>query len=447
MRASHAALFALLASLSRMRSGDSADTAVAFDDKCKLPTCPFIYVYDSEPIKQLLLRQTNGGFDAKVNSDMVLHRGLLASGCVVAEPERASFFFVPYYSSSRFHAIRTTTQRPALCMLIAHLETDFRDSYYWRRRQQEDHALVIANIAEWYRVEALLARTGSRLTLHTTELPRERNWTVPLPYAVHAPQAGARLIADPRLRPANTKPLGLAFFAGSSALNTRSGNKSTVLRGALKRAMQARGSDCTFVETKRVGGATRNMVNRVWKTRATAARIIDQSTRYWFCPCPPGDSRSSARFYDSFLRLCIPVLFGDTWELPFAWLVPYDAIVVRLPADALKSTANASAALESLAAMPIDERVKRRTLMLEMKHIFDLRSRAHKSPSGLGALIREYAFRARRACIDEQRRDGGGGGGRGGGDGGGGSEDGVHWDALRGLCKDARGGKQAWPKL
>lgn len=385
-----------------------------------MPECPFIYVYDSAPINQLLINQLDAGFDDKINTDMILHRALLDSGCVVDSPESASFFFVPYYSSSRYHALGTLSQRPALCKLLHHMHTDWRDSYYWKRRGQRDHALVIAKIGEWYRVEKLIASTGSGLTLHTTEAITAHNSTVPLPYPIHSMSRGNRLFADPNKRAAGSPPLGLAFFAGSSVLNSMSGNHSTHLRRMLKWAMAARPSDCIFVETGRVGGSTHNLVNRVWKERDTARRIVDLSANYWFCPVPPGDSRSSARFYDSFVRLCIPVLFDNSWQLPFSWLVPYASIVVNLPASSLRTPEAAGAALAQLDAMSVEERVKRRELMLAHRHMFDLRHRPQRA-TGLNAIIRNYAFRARQACRGPPA----------------GSEEAhVDWDALRMYCSD-----------
>jgi hypothetical protein len=373
--------------------------------KCRLPECPFIYVYDSAPVTQLLVRQLDAGFDEKINSDMLLHKALLDSGCVVAEPERAAFFFVPFYSSSRYRSSISAAEAgkmPAFCELLRHMQSDWRDSVYWKRRAQHDHALAITRIAEWYRMERLLAATSTRLLLHSIEImPMRLNGTVALPYPIHMPASKHAPYVDPRARPNSPSPMGLAFFAGSSVLNLRSGNRSTLMRTALKAAMDERKADCMFVETGRMGGTTHNVVNRVWKDRDAANKIIELSTGYWFCPVPPGDSRSSARLYDSLWRLCIPVLFGNRWQLPFDWLIPWDRIVVELPEQTLASHRTASNALAQLAAMGVEERVRRRALMLEHRHLFDLHYRPKRS-SGLTALIRKYAIRAQRACKHAQ---------------------------------------------
>lgn len=383
------------------------------DGRCRFPKCPFIYVYDSPPLNALLMRQLDAGFDRKINIDMIVHKALLDSGCTVSDPSQASFFFVPYYSSSNH---RDPDGPHPLCTLISYLQTDWRDHVYWSRNAQRDHALVMARIADWYAFERLVERTRTRLTLHPIESIRARNHTLPLPYPVHAEASKRQLIVDPRKRTPGTAPLGLAFFAGSSVLNSMSGNHSTVMRTNLKSAMDAEGSNSLFIETGRAGGTTHNVVNKVWKDAKAANAIIDYSSGYFFCPVPPGDSSSSARFFDSFWRLCIPVLFGHGWQLPFSRVIPYDKIVVTMPAALLETRTGAELALSQLRHMSIDERVRRRQLMLNVRHLFEMHYVGNQ-PSGVKMLIRMYAHRALDAC--RHRRSAAGR-----------RREGVHWDEL-----------------
>ena len=126
-------------------------SAPAAADLPRTCTAPLVYVYafmDAAHAATLRQRSSATFFDPwhqhnQFLSEWALHRSLLASPLRTRDPERATFFFVPFYG--RIAMAREGSTSSMQRTLVTALLDGLRGSRYWRRSAGRDHLFAVSS--------------------------------------------------------------------------------------------------------------------------------------------------------------------------------------------------------------------------------------------------------------------------------------------------------------
>lgn len=242
-----------------------------------------------------------------------------------ADPDKASFFMVPQFSSCYYH----------MCLQEAGSTIDeckqktrqyfegilnwVEDTYpYWDRNGGKDHLFVFS----WDQGSELLGynsvlsnRVASSIHLvhHGKRGKDDQNYVAEKDVVI--PVYRNFFTAD-RIKSKNIHKKIFAYFRG------------------------------TLSEEFEYGQGARKYIRYLGQSKPGKYFVKEgHSEYYWnelahstFAFCPPGWSLWSPRFYDALVSNSIPVLFGNTWVLPFEGLIDYSALSIVINEKDIKST-------------------------------------------------------------------------------------------------------------
>ncbi|KAL1522962.1 hypothetical protein AB1Y20_017926 [Prymnesium parvum] len=258
---------------------------------------PLVYVYRfMDPLHAELLRlpSTAQFFDPyhlhnQFLSEFAFHRSLLASALTTEDPERASFFFVPFYS--RLAIANRTIQ---LKMLDA-LRTGLSESPYWRRSRGRDHMLLISSVRAMevlFESQLPLISSSVLLKIEISDTRRASALRQPnhvaVPYYVPLHPRSEQMA---RNRPYSVCLEASAYVKYSPPLYKLLRDfPNALIRPPIDPHRLSRGVLC----------ATRRRLHQCK-----------------FCLVPRGVTPSSRRFFEALAAGCVPVLLSDDFLVPF----------------------------------------------------------------------------------------------------------------------------------
>ena len=313
-----------------------------------LPARPRVYVYEclDGPLEALVRRPAlRKFFDANLAhnqyiSEYALHRALLASPLRELDPNRAHWFFVPFYSRlayankasppSEFAAQRALTDALARCLTA---------SPWYRRSRGADHLSTISSTrdpaqlygAAWPLVQkGLVLRIDNDVRYGARGMVRSADGQgLVLPYYVPSFVEDEAAAAGGGAGGAAARPHSVCFF----------GSDTNPLRRAALRALSSVSRTRLQLVPKegarrqqRFGGPHIGLnasARAVVEARALTARSRRAMRGCQLCLVPAGITPSSRRFYEAVVAGCIPLLLADRFEPALAALLPVESYTVR----------------------------------------------------------------------------------------------------------------------
>ena len=295
---------------------------------------PLVYVYDFlEPLHAELLAAPSSRtfFDPwhqhnQFLSEVAFHRSLLASALVTNDPDRADFFFVPFYARIAYAEMRASAapERSLQARMLAALRAGLKDSRHWRRSRGRDHIYVVSSTRP---MEALfgasLSLVAQSILLKIELGDRRRKSDVRQPNHVALPYYVPWLARDEGARREGKR---FSVCLDASTHGGAVGKRRAQLIRAFRdypRAM-VRASD----------------PQRLTRSLLCASRRRLRQCK--FCLVPRGLTPSSRRLYEALAAKCVPVVLSDRFVLPFegsaqaggGGLLPpraLDTFMLRLP--------------------------------------------------------------------------------------------------------------------
>jgi hypothetical protein len=242
-----------------------------------------------------------------------------------SNPEKASFFVVPQFSSCYYHFCLNEQNST-----IEGCKEQTRDYFeeilnwvedthpFWERNSGRDHVFIFSwdqgsEILGYNTIAANRAASSIHLVHHGKRDHNDQNYMAMKDVVI--PVYRNYYMAD-RL---STKKVPKKIFA--------------YFRGTIK-------------DDPDYGLGIRKYIRHLGQVKPDKYYVKDgHSEYYWnelahsnFSLCPPGWSLWSPRFYDAIQSKSIPVLFGGLWILPFEGSIDYSKFVVTIKPDQIKST-------------------------------------------------------------------------------------------------------------